>query len=425
MGIPTSMDKPVNTAIEITGFRLLFLAITAALSGFLFGYDTTVINGAEQRIQEIWNLSSVMHGFVVSAALWGTVLGSVIGGKVTDFLGRKPTLFLIGVLYFLSAVWSAFPAGPYTMMVARFIGGVGVGISSIAAPVYIAEISPAASRGKLTALFQFNIVFGVCVALGSNYLLSGIGENAWRFMLGSEAIPALIFVLLCPFLVESPRWLALKLAPVEKSVSLEPKERFFSRKLLYPISLAFFVAFFNQLSGVNAIWYFAKRIFEMAGLGSSALLVTAGLGIVNFAATAAGVWLIDRMGRKTLLLIGGIGYVISLASCSLCFFFDRGAWAAAFIFLFMISHAVGQGTVIWVLIAEVFPQKFRAQGQALGSFTHWFFAALLTFTFPTMAAKLPPYVIFGIFFVMMVFHLIWVITMVPETKGKQLEEIQL
>ena len=193
MGIPTSMDKPLNTAIEITAFRLLFLAITAALSGFLFGYDTTVINGAEQRLQEIWNSTPFMHGLVVSAALWGTVLGSVIGGKVTDFLGRKPTLFLIGVLYFLSAVWSAFPAGPYTMMVARFIGGVGVGISSIAAPVYIAEISPAASRGKLTALFQFNIVFGVCVALGSNYLVSGIGENAWRFMLGSEAIPARFF----------------------------------------------------------------------------------------------------------------------------------------------------------------------------------------------------------------------------------------
>ena len=405
----------------MTKGKVWFLAITAALGGFLFGFDTIVINGAEQDIQKLWKLSGQMHGWVVSAALWGTVLGSIAGGKVSDRFGRKKTLLGVGVLFLVSAVWSAFASGPWTMIVARFIGGLGVGVSTIVAPVYIAEISPAESRGKLTALFQFNIVLGVVVSLASNLALKDVGENAWRWMLGVEAFPALVFTALCPFLVESPRWL------VERGMENgESGAGFFCCANLKPILLAFAVAFFNQLSGCNAVNYFAPRIFSLAGFERNAqFLATFGLGILNFAATFTGVWLIDRIGRKTLLLVGGAGYVISLAMASICFAAGNGALAAASIFLFMAAHAVGQGTVIWVLIAEVFPQRFRAQGQALGSFTHWFFAALVALTFPMAAESVPPWAIFGFFGVMMVFHFLWALLIVPETKGRRLEDIQV
>ena len=293
----------------MTKAKIWFLAITAALGGFLFGFDTIVINGAEQDIQKLWNLSGQMHGWVVSAALWGTVLGSIAGGKVSDRFGRKNTLFGVGILFFVSAVWSAFAAGPWSMIAARFIGGLGVGVSTIAAPVYIAEISPAESRGRLTALFQFNIVLGVVVSLASNLALKDVGENAWRWMLGVEAFPALVFTALCPFLVESPRWLASR----GKDAAEESSAPFFCRANLRPILLAFCVAFFNQLSGCNAVNYFAPRIFNLAGFERNAqFLATFGLGLLNFAATFTGVWLIDRLGRKTLLLVGGAGYVVSL-----------------------------------------------------------------------------------------------------------------
>ena len=382
--------------------RLWFLAITAALGGFLFGFDTIVICGAEQDIQKLWNLSGSMHGWVVSSALWGTVLGSIFGGAVSDRLGRKRTLFSVGLLFFVSAVWSALAGDPWSMIAARFIGGLGVGVSTIAAPVYIAEIAPAQSRGKMTALFQFNIVFGVLVSLASNLALKDVGANAWRWMLGVEAAGA--------------------------------SERFFSRKNMRPIMLAFLVAFFNQLSGCNAINYFAPRIFELAGFGrDSAFLATFGLGALNFASTFTGVWLIDRLGRKTLLVLGGVGYVVSLSLASVCFATGAGKLAVLSIFLFMAAHAVGQGTVIWVLIAEVFPQKFRAQGQALGGFTHWFFAALVSYCFPLFAGRaddpstalVPTWAIFAFFLVMMVFHLFWALFVVPETKGKRLEDIRL
>jgi len=406
----------------MTKAKIWFLAITAALGGFLFGFDTIVINGAEQDIQKLWNLSGQMHGWVVSAALWGTVIGSIAGGKVSDLFGRKHTLFGVGILFFVSAVWSAFASGPWSMIAARFIGGLGVGVSTIAAPVYIAEISPAESRGKLTALFQFNIVLGVVVSLASNLALKDVGENAWRWMLGVEAFPALVFTALCPFLVESPRWLASR----GKGATEESSVPFFCRANLRPILLAFCVAFFNQLSGCNAVNYFAPRIFNLAGFERNAqFLATFGLGLLNFASTFAGVWLIDRLGRKTLLLIGGAGYVVSLAMASVCFAARNGTLAAASIFLFMAAHAVGQGTVIWVLIAEVFPQRFRAQGQALGSFTHWFFAALVALTFPMAAESIPPWAIFGFFGVMMVFHFLWALFVVPETKGRPLEDIQV
>ena len=313
--------------------------------------------------------------------------------------------------------------GPWTMIAARFLGGLGVGVSTIAAPVYIAEIAPAESRGKMKALFQFNIVFGVVVSLASNLLLKDVGANAWRWMLGVEAFPALVFTVLCPFLIESPRWLASRLSHPSHPSHLD-QPSFWSRANLRPILLAFFVAFFNQLSGCNAVNYFAPRIFSLAGFERDAqFLATFGLGMLNFAATFTGVWLIDRLGRRTLLLIGGMGYVVSLFAASLFFFLGNGVMSAAMVFLFLAAHAVGQGTVIWVLIAEVFPQKFRAQGQALGSFTHWFFAALIALTFPLAAESVPAWAIFGFFGVAMVFHLLWAIFIVPETKGKSLDEL--
>lgn len=407
--------------------RLWFLSLVAAMGGFLFGYDTAVINGGEQQIQSAWSLSSFMHGLVMSSALWGTVAGAALGGRFTDAVGRKKALLCVSVLYFVSAVWSAFAGGPVSLMVARLVGGLGVGASSIAAPVYIAEISPAERRGRMTALFQLNIVLGMVASQLVNWWLGGMGETAWRWMLGAEAVPALAFALLCPFLVESPRWLAMRGGARSSAEESAPAARgFFSRANMRPILLAFAIAMFNQLSGINAVLYFARRIFEMAGFSSSgALAVAAGLTAVIGAATFIGLALIDRLGRRTLLVIGGTGYVVSLLSCSAAFLFGMGPVAAACIFLFIVSHAVGQGTVIWVFIAEIFPQEFRATGQSLGCFTHWFFAAVLTFVFPAMAARLSPAAIFATFGVFMVLHLLWALFLVPETKGRRLEDIRI
>ena len=397
------------------------------MGGFLFGYDTAVINGGEQQIQSAWSLSSFMHGLVMSSALWGTVAGAVLGGRFTDAVGRKRALLCVSILYLVSAVWSAFAGGPVSLMTARFVGGLGVGASSIAAPVYIAEISPAERRGRMTALFQMNSVLGMVASQLANWWLGGMGETAWRWMLGAEAVPALAFALLCPFLVESPRWLAMRVRnAVSDSDCPTGSASFFSRGNLRPILLAFAVAMFNQLSGINAVLYFARRIFEMAGFSSSgALAVAAGLTAVIGVGTFVGLALIDRLGRRTLLVIGGTGYVVSLLSCSAAFVFGMGPVAAACIFLFVISHAVGQGTVIWVFIAEIFPQKFRAGGQSLGSFTHWLFAAALTFVFPSMAARLSPASIFAAFGAFMVLHLLWALFLVPETKGRRLEDIRI
>ena len=411
--------------MTMTSTRIWFLALVAALGGFLFGFDTIVINGAEQDIQRLWSLSGAMHGWVVSSALWGTVVGALGGGWVADRFGRKPTLCAVGVLYFVSALWSALAGGPVALMIARLIGGFGVGISTIAAPVYIAEISPAESRGKLTALFQFNIVIGVVVALASNLFLKDVGANAWRWMLGAECAPAFLFLALAPFLVESPRYLTMKAGGRETGDGRRVQlGGFWSRANLKPILLAFFVAFFNQMSGCNAINYFAPRIFQMAGLGrDSAFLSTFGLGFLQAGATFLGLWLIDRVGRRTLLIVGGIGYIVSLFAASVFFATGNGPLAAACIFVFLASHGLGQGTVIWVLISEVFPQRFRAQGQALGASTHWVFAALVALFFPIAAEAVPAAAIFAFFGVMMVLHLLWAWFIVPETRGRKLEDI--
>ena len=415
-----------SRTMDAKGGRLLFLSMAAAMGGFLFGYDTAVINGGEQQIQSVWGLSSFIHGLVMSSALWGTVIGAVCGGKVCDRIGRKPTLFWVGVLYLASAAWSAFAFGPWDLIVARFVGGLGVGASSIAAPVYIAEIAPPERRGQLGGLFQFNIVLGMVVSQFVNWGIgsAGLGDATWRWMLGSEMAPALAFTLLTPFLDESPRWM------VDGKRGSGNGERrigtgFFSRDNSRPIMLAFCVAMFNQLSGINAMMYFAKRVFEMAGFTPQVALGTAaGMSVVLGLGTFAGLFLIDRLGRRTLLIIGSIGCIVAHFAAASAFVFDLGLVAAICIFQFIVFFAVGQGVVIWVFISEIFPQKFRAQGQSWGSFTHWSFCAVLTFVFPAMAASWAPASIFSFFGVCLCVHLLWAIFICPETKGKKLEEFE-
>lgn len=434
--------------------RLFFWSLTSALAGFLFGFDTIVISGAEQQIQTHWDLTAMLHGLCTSAALWGTVLGALIGSVPTERLGRRPTLIWIGVLYFVSAIGSAVAPDPLSFMLARFLGGVGVGIATVASPLYIAEIAPPVLRGRLAGMFQFNIVFGILIAFVSNYLIGRWLDEAvaWRWMLGVEAIPAVFYTLLCFSIPESPRWLVMNGNRREEATAIfqaimpdTPAERltdllngiaasarpaagaapFFSKRLLTPMLLAFLIAFFNQLSGINAILYFAPRIFEWTGLAEqAALLQSVGIGVTNLVFTYIGLWLIDRLGRRTLLLIGSVGYIFSLGLCSWAFATENFAIVPACIFCFIAAHAVGQGAVIWVFISEIFPNQDRAAGQSLGSSTHWLFAALLAFAFPAMAESLPPATIFGFFCGMMVLQLIWVIGFVPETKGVPLEEIQ-
>lgn len=432
--------------------HLLFWALTSSLAGFLFGFDTVVISGAEQTLEQLWQLSPRQHGLAVSMALWGTMFGALIGGWPTDRWGRKQTLVGIGILYFVSAVWSALAGEVYSFMVARFIGGLGVGISTVAAPLYISELSPPELRGRLAGMFQFNIVFGILIAFFSNYLLGGLGENAWRWMLGVEAIPALIFTILCLLIPESPRWLIWKRGDREaglqilrtvqpefstkelevlvdsirntatSSTALEGLWQTRYRKL---ISLAVLIAFFNQLSGINAILYFAPRIFELTGLGEeSALLQSIGIGVTNLVFTFVGLWLIDRVGRRTLLTLGSFGYILSLGLCSWAFYSQQYSIVPACIFAFIAAHAVGQGAVIWVFLSEIFPNEVRAAGQSLGSSTHWVFAAMLTTVFPSLVHHLHPGTIFLIFCCMMVLQLVWVRLLVPETKGLPLEEVQ-
>ncbi len=432
--------------------RILFWSVTSALAGFLFGFDTVVISGAEQTIQSLWGLSAGMQGFAMASALYGTVLGALLGGWPTDRFGRKKTLLTIGVLYLISAVGCAFSTGVWSFIAARFIGGLGIGISTVVAPLYIAEIAPPAYRGRLAGMFQFNIVFGILIAFGSNWLLAGIGANAWRWMLGVAALPSLCYTLFCFGLPESPRWLigrkgdraagvrVLRLiepdatpAQIEAdadqilaaSSTRKTSARFWTWQMRIPILLAILVAFFNQMSGINAVLYFAPRIFEMTGLGAkAALLQSVGIGVTNLIFTFVGLWLIDRLGRRTLLLIGAFGYIGSLGLTAWAFFTHHYSLVPACIFAFIAAHAVGQGAVIWVFISEIFPNRHRAEGQTLGSSTHWIGAALLTTFFPKMVSVFAPGYVFLFFCGMMVLELIWIKTMVPETKGVPLEQMQ-
>ena len=432
--------------------RIFFWSLTSALAGFLFGFDTVVISGAEKTIQTLWGLSPGLHGIAMASALYGTVVGSLIGGWPADHFGRKATLLWIGVLYFVGAVASGLATNVGMFIAARVIGGLGIGISTVVAPMYISEIAPPKYRGRLAGMFQFNIVFGILIAFVSNALLAGVGENAWRWMLGVAAFPSLLYALFCFGLPESPRWLLSKKGDRQTALRVLAKAQpqlpaseieaqadgiaaastlqvssgsFWTRQLSTPILLAILIAFFNQLSGINAILYFAPRIFELTGLAAkAALLQSIGIGITNLVFTFVGLWLIDRLGRRTLLYIGSFGYILSLGLVSWAFFTEHFSIIPACIFAFIAAHAIGQGAVIWVFISEIFPNRHRAQGQTLGSFTHWIFAALLTTFFPKMVAAFSPGYIFSFFTAMMVLQLIWVKTLVPETKGVPLEQIQ-
>lgn len=430
---------------------------TAALAGFLFGFDTVVISGANQPIKELWNLSPLFHGtFIMSMALWGTVVGALFGGGPSQKYGRKPTLIAIGVLYFISAVGSGLAPNALSFSFFRFIGGLAVGASSVAAPAFISEIATASKRGRLVAQYQFNIVLGIFIAFISNYVIAQIGgAHDWRWMLGVEAIPALIYILLVMKVPESPRWLATAIKDTESALSVlkgiytdeeakaeltsilnhqETEERtsVFSSKYRKPITLAFLLAFFNQWSGVNFIFYYAPQILEMSGFASTqSLLSSISIGGINLVFTLLGMYLIDRLGRKELLIYGSVGYIVSLIGVSLAFKFVAAPGVILFFLcLFIASHAIGQGAVIWVFIAEIFPNKVRAYGQAFGSGVHWVMAAVITLITPVFLDKKDgflkdtPWVIFAFFAGMMVLQFVWVLRKVPETKGRSLEELQ-
>lgn len=425
-------------------------ALVAALAGFLFGFDTAVISGAEQAVQRVWSMSPTLHGFAISSALWGTVLGALMGGWPMDRYGRRATLIGIGVLYAISAVGAALAWDPYSFMLFRFIGGVGIGASSVAAPAYIAEIAPAAQRGRLVALFQTMIVTGILVAFASNWVIGGMGDDDWRWMLGVVAVPSFAYLAAAMAIPESPRWLlihrgredearriltqinpatvdetltAIRVEAAEEARSMD-WGTFFNGHLSRPIRLAFLIAVFNQLSGINAIIYFAPRIFELSGAGAStALLATVGIGAINLVFTLIGLSLIDRAGRKALMYIGSLGYIVSLGMTAYGFASGQFALVLPFVLAFIAAHAIGQGAVIWVYISEIFPSAARAKGQSLGAGTHWVFAAALTLVMPAVLAQVPPVLIFGGFALMMAVQLAWVHFAMVETRGRALEDV--
>ncbi len=436
--------------------KLTFYSIVAAVAGFLFGFDTVVISGANEPIKSLWSLSPFFHGtFIMSMALWGTVIGALGGGLPTERYGRKKTLFWIGIMYAISALGSALAPDPYTFSIMRFIGGIGVGISSVTVPTYLAEISPSKGRGSLVARYQFMIVFGIFIAFFSNYLLKGVGGDwDWRLMLGIEAIPAILYSILVLGVVHSPRWLYLNqnrkedaaqvlkklgivdieesLADMKSSVASTSVESLFSKAFSTPLKLAFVLAFFNQLSGINFILYYAPEILETAGLaGKDSLRNAIYIGGINLIFTVVGMYFIDRLGRKVLMIIGSIGYIIGLFMVAYCFYASLDAsLLLLFILLFIAAHAIGQGAVIWVYISEIFPTRVRALGQSFGSGVHWVLAAMITLITPVFLDgeqgiyKDNPYPIFIFFGVFMIFQLVWVLFVMPETKGKSLETLE-
>ena len=442
--------------------HLFGISLIAALAGFIFGFDTVVISGANQPIKELWHTTEIspwFHGFfIMSMALWGTVAGAVFGGIPTDKYGRKKVLLWVGILFTVSALGSAFAGNPYSFSFFRFIGGLGIGVSSVAAPAYVSEISTPATRGRLVAMYQFNIVFGILIAFLSNYFLQGVGgADDWRWMLGVMALPSLIYTFMVFAIPESPRWLVAvkhdnvtaktvlarlgvnnpdrEIATISESAEREAgnsKKSLFNAKYKKVIWLAFFVAFFNQWSGINFILYYAPEILERAGLATKdSLLNSIAIGGTNLVFTFAGLYLIDRVGRKTLLIWGSFGYIISLLLVAWAFYSGASAdFLLVFLLLFVASHAMGQGAVIWVFIAEIFPNTIRGKGQSFGASIHWIFAAIITLITPVFLDagkgifRDNPWPIFVFFACMMVLQLIWVLTKVPETKGISLEELE-
>jgi sugar porter (SP) family MFS transporter len=438
---------------------LILSAVVAALGGLLFGFDTAVISGTTQWLQDYFNLGSGTLGFTVASAIFGTIAGALLVGKPSDRFGRRNMLFVLAALYLISAIGSALAVNWYMFLIYRFLGGIGVGGSSVVAPVYIAEITPARKRGRMVAIVQVNIVSGMLLAYLSNYVISGqhLGDAEWRWMFGVESVPAFLFFILLFFIPLSPRWLvskertndAMKVlekcgtdnGSVEEEIeeikaSLDSQhdpisERFFSRKYKTPILLAMMIAIFNQLSGINAVLYYAPHIFKMAGAGSNtALLQSVAVGGTFVVFTTLALTVIDRYGRKTLMIAGSVGYIVSLSVTAWAFytygtdFSDTGSLVVLMsLLVFIASHSFGQGTVIWVFISEMFPNRVRARGQAFGSFVHWFMAAAISWTFPLIAGISGGHT-FAFYAVCMVGQLLWVLIVMPETKGLTLENIQ-
>ena len=439
--------------------KLISATIIAALGGLLFGFDTAVISGTTSMLQQEFDLSSFWLGFTVASALIGTILGSIIVGKPADRWGRRSVLFILAQFYLISALGSGLAWDWYSLLFFRFLGGIAVGGASVVSPMYIAEISPARYRGRLVAVTQFNIVFGILLAFFSNYLIAGfdLGNLEWRWMFGVEAIPAALFFLLLFINPRSPRWLVAQgqeneairvletcgtdsgniseeIAEIKKSLDMEHHslgEAFFTKKYRRPIMLAVLIAVFNQLSGINALMYYAPHIFRMAGAGEeSAMLQTVAVGGTLLIFTMAAMMVIDNFGRRKIMIVGSIGYIISLGATAWTFytygteFTGTGSWLILIsLLVFIASHAFGQGSVIWVFISEIFPNRIRARGQALGSFTHWVMAAAISWTFPVIADISGGHT-FAFYTVCMVGQLIWVLLYMPETKGVSLEKIQ-
>jgi sugar porter (SP) family MFS transporter len=439
--------------------KLFQSTVVAALAGFIFGFDMVVISGADKPIQDLWQTTPWFHGFfIMSMALWGTVIGSIFAGAPTEKYGRKKVLIWLGILFIVSAIGSAIAQDPFTFSFFRLIGGIAIGVSSVVAPTYISEISNKNNRGKLVGMYQFNIVFGILVAYLSNYFLRGVGgSNDWRWMLAVLLAPSLVYTIMAFGLPESPRWLlsvrgdesgARKnlaevgvdnidetILEIQQSNAQEKtagNSNLFTKHHFKMISLAFFIAFFNQASGINFLLYYAPRILEEAGFAKdNSLLSSISIGLMNLMFTFVGLWLIDRIGRKTLLIIGSFGYIISLSMVAYGFFMHSApTFMLIFLLLFIAAHAIGQGAVIWVFISEIFPTQVRAAGQAFGASVHWVFAALITLVTPVFLDsefgifKENPWPIFAFFAVMMALQLLWILVKVPETKGVSLEALQ-
>jgi MFS transporter, SP family, arabinose:H+ symporter len=425
--------------------KLILWSVTVGLAGFLFGLDVAVISGAEKAIQQLWGLSDWLHGTAIAMALYGTAFGAAFGNYPANKIGRKNTLIWVGVVFFVSSIGAALAPEVNSFMFFRFLSGLSIGASSVVAPLYIAEIAPPKYRGRMVISFQVNIVTGILIAYLSNYLLQGIGGvNDWRWMLGVVAIPSLVFSVLMLMVPETPRWLVLYkkddeaaknvlaltnqeadtvIADIKASVN-SLTEKLFNKKFYKPLLLAFLLAFFNQLSGINAIIYYAPKVFEMAGIGrDGALLSTVGIGVINLLFTIAGWYLIDRFGRRTLMYIGSIGYIISLGLIAYSFYSEAHQFITYYVFLFIAAHAIGQGAVIWVFISEIFPNAVRAAGTSFGCLTHWVFAAIIAQVFPYFSNKYGGVEIFAFFCCMMVLQLIFVWKMMPETKGLTLESM--
>jgi sugar porter (SP) family MFS transporter len=434
-----------------TNLNVLFWSIIVALGGFLFGFDTAVISGVEEQIQKLFQLTPFWHGFTISSALIGTVIGALVAGQPADKFGRKPILFIIAGFYVITAIGTAMASNVSLFILFRFLGGIGVGASSVVAPMYIAEISPAKIRGKMTAMFQINVISGILIAYISNYLLREFGTEPWRWMLGVAGIPAVLFFLLLFLIPESPRFL-IKIGEIAKAKLILEKievaavddeiqeikqsmaqtsnanSQLFAKSHFKPISIAFLVAMFNQFSGINAILYYAPRIFEASGLtNADSMFQSILVGLMMGVFTLVGMLLIDKAGRKKLLIVGSIGMSICLGLVARTFYLHDFAGSGLLILLltYIMFFGFSTGAVIWVLIAEIFPNSIRGKGQSFGSFTHWLFAAIITFLFPVVVKTSE----FGVghaflfFSLMMLLQAIVVWRYFPETKGRTLEDL--